>query len=478
MFYALVRSGRYAPRLHRYAPGDYVYHTKGQATHSLDTSHYDYILRVKSLLPSGNLLLTGRCGRTLSASPLHCAPCHLPNIDPTMDAHLPRPSKHHACQICLSPARDEEMILCDSCNDGYHYDCVGLPVCPGEEDPPWFCPICLNANPDPAAAPLPDDPDSTKPARRKSPYRSSAQKQTFLSAQQFDNSKVYRKIGSRTDTSTVGIARLRTDPASLNINYPLFNVTYPDGTTETDVRLTPISRRQVCDPSAPFVGTVSATSWDLRQHDQLTTALPRLMPGAWSALHLSAMQLQLDRYCANPASLPVSPTLAVDVSPLLELIDFTCMGGLVDPFLGPGSVVSALLQSFPHSLFLTNDLNPAIDADMCYNPLSPSFYYNLHSIVGVDSIVSRPPFSLLDIVLPLAIPAVRVLACFLVPGHYLTTAHPARASFLRSLASQNRLHIVWTSPRGLAGRRHAWIIVFATASLRSYFAGHSFAPVV
>ena len=476
--YAHTRSGSYTPRIHRYAPGDYVYHSIGNANHSLDTSHFDSILRIKSLLPSGNLLLVGRCGRTLSANPIHCAPCHLPNIDPTMDEHLPRPTKQHVCQVCLLPGRFGDMLLCDVCNSGYHYDCVNLPSCPGLDDPPWFCQSCLLANPDPTPAPLPASPSDAMPARRQSLFRSTAQKQAFNTAQQFDGSQVYRKIGSRLDTSTIGTASLRSDPASFDINYPLFNITYPDGSTELDVRLTPITNRQVS--AAPFVGTVSATNWTAQPSSQPLTALQQLMPGRWSAPHLSALQLQLHHYHSSSPNLPplsVSPTPVADVQPLLQFIDFTCMGGIADPFLGPGCIYSALLQAYPHSVIVTNDIDPEVIATLHHSALSPSFYYNLHSLFGLDAIVTRPPFSLLDFVIPLAAPSARVLACFLVPGHYLTAAHPARVLFFSTIASQNRLHIIWTHPRGLAGRRYAWVIIFATAALRAYFAGHSYLPV-
>lgn len=51
------------------------------------------------------------------------------------------------CEICNSPDREDIMLLCDSCNQGYHMDCL---------DPPlfaipvgsWYCDNCIDSNDD------------------------------------------------------------------------------------------------------------------------------------------------------------------------------------------------------------------------------------------------------------------------------------------------------------------------------------------
>ena len=43
------------------------------------------------------------------------------------------------CQICLQGDREESLLLCEMCDDGYHTDCVQLARVP---DGDWYCPVC------------------------------------------------------------------------------------------------------------------------------------------------------------------------------------------------------------------------------------------------------------------------------------------------------------------------------------------------
>lgn len=51
------------------------------------------------------------------------------------------------CEICATnyDNDDDTLLLCDSCNLGYHIDCLS----PKLEQVPqgdWFCPSCVEAN--------------------------------------------------------------------------------------------------------------------------------------------------------------------------------------------------------------------------------------------------------------------------------------------------------------------------------------------
>ena len=225
--YAHVRSGSYKPRLRRFAVGDYVYLQVGQSHHRLDNSHHASILRVQELLPSGNLLLVGRCGRTYRANPLNCAPCHLINIDPTMDAHLPRPPAIHACQVCNMYDRDWAMVICDACNDGYHFDCMGLDAPPSDEV--WRCSTCRES--DLPARPPAETFADTLPHRRDSIFLSSNQRKAFEEAALLDGTAVYRKHGNPRGQRVTGIAHLRPVEEDSR-KTPIFDIHYDDGVVE------------------------------------------------------------------------------------------------------------------------------------------------------------------------------------------------------------------------------------------------------
>jgi hypothetical protein len=46
------------------------------------------------------VLLQGKCGVTLLNNVCNVAPCHLTDIDPTIDHTLARPDKNLACEVC------------------------------------------------------------------------------------------------------------------------------------------------------------------------------------------------------------------------------------------------------------------------------------------------------------------------------------------------------------------------------------------
>ena len=47
------------------------------------------------------------------------------------------------CEVCGSPDDEDEMLLCDACDAGYHLDCVGLQW--GAVRTYFFCPGCRGA---------------------------------------------------------------------------------------------------------------------------------------------------------------------------------------------------------------------------------------------------------------------------------------------------------------------------------------------
>jgi hypothetical protein len=78
-----TRGGCYKPKVRQFDVGDLVY-LQRQPNDILDT-FFDYtILRIKTIRPSSVLELQGANGRTIWDHSKSCAPCHLPNLDPTI----------------------------------------------------------------------------------------------------------------------------------------------------------------------------------------------------------------------------------------------------------------------------------------------------------------------------------------------------------------------------------------------------------
>jgi hypothetical protein len=80
--YAHTRGGSYKAKVRQFDVGDFVY-LQQQPNDTLDTSSGRIILRIKAIRPSCVLELQGANECTIQDHSKNCAPCHLPNLDPT-----------------------------------------------------------------------------------------------------------------------------------------------------------------------------------------------------------------------------------------------------------------------------------------------------------------------------------------------------------------------------------------------------------
>jgi hypothetical protein len=128
--------------------GDFVYVRRHNITNTLQMSVRPEILRVAEVRPMNMLLLQGKCGQTITFKAEHCTPCHLPDIDPTIDATLARPGRGLSCVKCSLPDREEVMLLCDYCGAAWHTTCLTPPLTSVPEGT-WLCASCLESGVDP-----------------------------------------------------------------------------------------------------------------------------------------------------------------------------------------------------------------------------------------------------------------------------------------------------------------------------------------
>ena len=77
---------------------------------------------MKEVGTKGTLKLQGKCGGTTVVNAINCAPCHLPGIDGSVDVIGLRPaSSTLACSVCRELGGDNTMLLCDACDEGFHF---------------------------------------------------------------------------------------------------------------------------------------------------------------------------------------------------------------------------------------------------------------------------------------------------------------------------------------------------------------------
>jgi len=79
--------------------GDFVY-LQRQPNDTLVTSSDHTFLRIEVIRPLGVLELQGTNKRTIQDHSKNCAPCHLPNLDPTIIMSTWIPPLDYPCQVC------------------------------------------------------------------------------------------------------------------------------------------------------------------------------------------------------------------------------------------------------------------------------------------------------------------------------------------------------------------------------------------
>jgi hypothetical protein len=138
--YAHTQGGSYKPKVKQFDVGDFVYFQR-QLNDTLDTSSGRTILRIKVIRPLDVLELQGVDGCTIRDHSKNCAPCHLPNLDPTIITLTWIPPLDYPCQVCQRTDNADQMLLWDNYNGGYHlfYLKPELAQVPANI---WYCSSC------------------------------------------------------------------------------------------------------------------------------------------------------------------------------------------------------------------------------------------------------------------------------------------------------------------------------------------------
>jgi hypothetical protein len=102
---------------------------------------------VKEVRESGVLILQGKDGAVIEENVVNCAPCHLPIVNPVIDWGYYKVPLNLPCRVCISPAREASMLICDGCQAGWHKGCLDPPL---KRVPRgnWFCPECVRKGKD------------------------------------------------------------------------------------------------------------------------------------------------------------------------------------------------------------------------------------------------------------------------------------------------------------------------------------------
>jgi hypothetical protein len=431
------------------------------------------------------VVLQGKCGKTVEEHLSHLAPCHLANIDPSIDVTLQRPDADLACEVCGHQDDEADMLLCDHCGAGWHAFCL-VPALVAIPEGHWVCPRCdaagvtveqvqehVQEQRQHVPGPGPQEVDTGTAARR---WQAAQLKRAAL-AEALHGRLVERRIrDQRSRRTQTRRGRLVFKGADYAPHF--FAVEYADGGQEA--MSLPVAQRWLL-PASASMGQVEAArvvlqpdalpaSWDLADAEQLRRALQLLMPGDWQQRVVTKLARQLALSYADAAvgaALPCVATTAEEVQWLLSRVNLIECQSVVEPFNGTGAIAAAL-KGAGCSTVLTNDLCDLRAADMHVDALQPAFLNHAGQRLGcpVDAVVSSPWFTVLDIALPLLVAAARTVVCLHVPGHYVSSGVMPRYAYLQELQRQGRLVVLFGVPRAAMGWRCAWLVVFRNAAVK------------
>ena len=136
--YRLVRGGGWDRPKASFNPGDYVM-LKQKTDNTLDAPARPHVLRVVEIKASGVALLEGSDAARIEEQQKNIAHCPLPILDGNMypERFYRGPSLH--CRVCGTRRRATKMVICDTCNHGYHLWCLDVPLL-RVPDEVWQCP--------------------------------------------------------------------------------------------------------------------------------------------------------------------------------------------------------------------------------------------------------------------------------------------------------------------------------------------------
>jgi len=94
----------------------------------LDVMASRTILQVRKVLAFGVLMLEGHDDVVWKDHVRNCAPCHLPNVDGTVDPSLAMIWAGLRCMLCGFRGGTAHMLVCDRCYRGWHMACMTPPM--------------------------------------------------------------------------------------------------------------------------------------------------------------------------------------------------------------------------------------------------------------------------------------------------------------------------------------------------------------
>ncbi|KAK3277117.1 hypothetical protein CYMTET_14855 [Cymbomonas tetramitiformis] len=470
LHYERRRGGGYEPSPHQFKVGDFVY-IRQKPRSGMEVATKSAILKLVKIQRDGVVVLEDATKLREKSTVQSIAPCHL-QVKDQYDCSAAVPSKHLACEVCRKTDGEAEMLLCDTCNRGYHLWCL-TPALDGVPEGEWLCPMCSGTGRQAANAEVQTQKDESSGA-------------------------LEDKLGMKEQQLNEKLsAEMRLLPADVG----------PRRVVKGD-KFQPwhaiSSREMLLKEEDMFLGMPDQIDWG--RQDKLSEAVQIFMPGHWNEGHRTVLSKKYREQKAMARHLrdaPLMPALAEEeverrgelrhmtkaqvkeasalqwglelvitvpseVRRLATEVDWKSVNGVWDPWAGTGVISEVMVEQWPQLRFMNNDWNSQLGWPEAHDALQPGNYRIWKEKYGIcDAVVTSPWFAALDIAFPLAVMASRVVACVHVPSYYLTDMTESRAAYFRRLSQTGRLHVIGHLEHGPIGRRCMWVLVFKNPLIRA-----------
>ena len=476
--YQRIRSGSHCPALASFEPGDLVHVRRTNVINTLQSNARPGVYEVVEVRDSGVLIVRGCCGKTMSVHIQNCAPCHLANIDTTINPTLRLVGAEFLCEICETPDDDALMLVCDSCGLGFHTYCLGLEAVPVE--PLWVCPVCTDAGITPllleaqrfaAQPPAGPEPDL---------FPNAKQQLADERAMALNGQWVCEPVGAGHQWGQL-VYIPRTERGVFRRRPLFFRV--PGG--DQDRRVTTAAAEKLQQQGVVDALVRGVDLVGLSVGPFVTAASKQLQPGPYADVpesfdfqevegmqlaHRVLLEMDLSEAVATCMAARFNQlSLDTDVPPVVTELDARLLLGAVDmqsctrilcPWYPNDVLQTALLNRYSHVLLL-----PVVNR--MSNQYDPAFYKQFVSGGEVDWVFVIPPVGMEGIVLALAVKFARLGVAMLVDRGFLHAGQggvhgaPAKQLLLRYKAA-DRLAEIHPPADG-----RVWIVVFSAVGHRT-----------
>jgi len=481
--YAQIRSGDYAPRLKKFEVGDYVYLKRPKRTSVLQAAARPLILRVKAVLPTGRLVLQGRCGRTTKVHMENCAPCHLQGLTGELDPDAEELDDPRPCEVCGDPDDGEQMLLCDGCDRGWHMYCLE-PKLDEVPEGDWFCPRCQTGN---SAQPGQGEPEESvealvAPKRIRKLSGAESGQPAGGNARRLEHDKAKGLAGRVLarhflDTATGkpqvkwGTLRVLGEEQFPNV----IEIIFQDGSRETtnlkglgrDIMPVGTEMPSSTIPVSNAAGVpvrLPEGEVNFSKKEYMEKVVRVYMPGKWQSVNMTRMCAAVPgtaaflEYARGCRMVP-----ATHIAALAKVIRFkllahvTCLWGELDG-------MPAWLQKAGLSV-TKGELGEGYK-----NLLQPGYLEHMLKQGLLRKVVVQPWHRLLDLTLPMIAHGVEEVLLALVPAMYVTNAPAVRAAWFKMMQKQGRLLIIAGLDNAGSSAGFLWVCIFSNQGMRDFYA--------